>query len=128
MAEAAKVPPPLPPVQRRQVPRVELEVEVGFADHTNFYVGFSENISEGGLFIATYDLRPVGTEFSLKFSLPDGQEIEVKGVVRWVRDPRNNDDRDTPPGLGIQFEALQDEQREAIRAFTDVNPPLFYPD
>ena len=112
----------------RTVPRVDLEVEVGITSQTNFYVGFSENISEGGLFVATYDLKPVGSELQVRFTLPDDMEISVVGVVCWVRDPRNFNDPDTPPGLGVQFFDLPDEDREAIRRFTKVRQPIFFPD
>lgn len=125
MSEAVKQDPYL---HRRQAPRIDVEVEVGFNDQHNFYVGFSENISEGGLFVATYDLKPVGTEMVVKFTLPDGQEVETTGVVRWVRDPRDNQSSETPPGLGIQFEALSDSQKQTIREFTELQSPMFYPD
>lgn len=113
---------------RRSAPRIDIEVEVGFNDHNNFYVGFSENISEGGLFVATYDLKPVGTEMTIRFALPSGDEIETIGVVRWIRDPRDNQDSDTPPGLGVQFEQLTEEQQRLIREFTELQAPIFYPD
>ena len=107
---------------------MDLEVEVGFNDHSNFYVGFSENISEGGLFVATYNLRPVGTEIALKFKLPDGTEIDTVGIVRWVRDPRDHQEGQPPPGLGIQFHALGEGQLSAIREFTQIQDPMFFPD
>lgn len=117
-----------PHLHRRQAPRVDLEVEVGFNDHNNFYVGFSENISEGGLFVATYDLKPVGTEMAVKFTLPDGTEIDTVGVVRWIRDPHNNVDSEVPPGLGVQFHELTEAQKASIREFTNLQAPMFYPD
>ncbi|MDD9942531.1 MAG: TIGR02266 family protein [Myxococcales bacterium] len=112
---------------RRQAARVDLEVEVSFNDHSNFYVGFSENISEGGLFVATYNLQPVGTEIEIKFGLPDGTEIETVGVVRWVRDPRDREG-EIPPGLGIQFRVLTERQLDSIREFTSLQDPIFFPD
>jgi uncharacterized protein (TIGR02266 family) len=112
---------------RRQHPRVALRSEVSFESEHNFYTGFTEDISEGGLFVATYQLRPVGTEIELSFTLPDGPTIETVGVVRWIRDPLDLTDG-SPPGMGIQFRELPPEEREAIESFLGARSPLFYDD
>ncbi|HEX7479073.1 MAG TPA: TIGR02266 family protein [Polyangiales bacterium] len=115
------------PAQRR-APRVDLNVEIGIDDYTNFYVGFTENVSEGGLFLATYQLRPVGTEVALTFVLPDEHAVSVQGVVRWVRDLRDGASADTPPGLGIEFVRLGEDDKQRIQAYVDRRAPMFYPD
>src|SRR5690242_17434171 len=48
---------------------VDLDVTVG-SDH-NFYAGFAENLSAGGVFIATHKLKPVGSRIELSINLPD---------------------------------------------------------
>jgi uncharacterized protein (TIGR02266 family) len=116
------------PAQQRRTPRVELNVEIGLDDHTNFYVGFAENVSEGGLFVATYKLRPVGTEIALTFVLPNDCAVQVQGVVRWVRDPRDLAASDVPPGMGIEFKDVGTEDRLRIEAYVRAHAPIFYPD
>ena len=37
----------------RSSQRIKLEAKVTLRSQTNFFVGFSENISEGGIFIST---------------------------------------------------------------------------
>ena len=80
---------------------VDLAVTVN-SDH-NFYAGFAKNLSEGGIFVATHIVHPVGTQFNLSIHLDDGDTRVVKGVgvVRWIRAL----DGDLPAGLGIQFTA-----------------------
>jgi uncharacterized protein (TIGR02266 family) len=112
-------------MERRATPRVELKVEVDFSDHHNFYTGFTQDISEGGLFVATYSLREIGTEIDLTFELPNGREIQVLGQVRWLRDPNDVDD-DTPPGMGIQFVGLSPEDASAIHEYVEHRPTMFY--
>ena len=116
-----------PGIDRRIAPRAELDVGVGFYSDTNFYTGFTEDVSEGGLFVATHVLEPIGTVLKLTFTLPGGPQIIAVGVVRWVRDPRNHD-ADTAPGMGVQFKALQQEHLHLIREFVALREPLFYVD
>jgi uncharacterized protein (TIGR02266 family) len=109
-------------LERRRSPRVALETNVGLISESNFYTGFSQDISEGGLFVATYALRPVGTSVVVRFAV-DEVEIEAPGRVRWQRDPRNSD---VPPGMGIEFEGLDAVAEEAIRRFVTLREPLFH--
>jgi uncharacterized protein (TIGR02266 family) len=115
------------PDDRRRHPRVELESEVTFESDNNFYTGFAEDISEGGLFVATYQLQARGTDVEIRFTLPDGHVVHTVGVVRWLRDPLDAN-RDAPPGMGVQFEHLLEEDRRAIQQFIQARAPLFYDD
>ena len=121
--EAARTNAPF--VERRRSPRVTLETEITVESESNFYTGFTEDISDGGLFLATYQLRPLGSEIEVTFTLPDGHTVHAAGEVRWLRDPRDYN-RDAPPGMGIQFHALSDEDRAAIAEFIRSRSPLFY--
>lgn len=112
---------------RRACARHSFEVEVGFESDSNFYTGFTEDISEGGLFLATYQLKPRGTEIDVLFTLPDGHEVKTVGIVRWLRDLRD-DNPDARPGMGIQFVSVDEEDREAIQIFLGIRSPLFYDD
>src|SRR5687767_6276653 len=71
---------------KRRHNRVPVEVDIDFSSESNFYNGFTENISEGGVFVATYELKPMGEKVTMKFRLPDSEEtIECEGEVRWIR-------------------------------------------
>jgi len=115
-------------VNQRRAARVELSIEIGIDDHTNFYVGFSENVSAGGVFVATYRLMPVGTDVALTFVLPDEFPIFVNGVVRWLRDPRDLSASDVPPGMGIEFVNLGTVEQSRIQAYISGHAPIFHPD
>jgi uncharacterized protein (TIGR02266 family) len=112
---------------RRSNPRLGLHVEVGLESDSNFYMGFSENISEGGLFLATYSIRPVGTELDLSLKLPYQEEpVRARGTVRWVRE--FSESSDAPPGMGVRFERIAEEDEPRIRAFLSSRPPMFFDD
>lgn len=104
-------------------PREKLEANVGATTESNFFVGFSGEISEGGVFIATYATFPVGTLIELLVTLPGGYASTVMGSVRFVRDPM---DMDSEPGIGVRFESLTAEQRDLVLRFIRKRPPLFY--
>jgi uncharacterized protein (TIGR02266 family) len=110
---------------RRSRPRYPCEIELEFMDEAQFFAGLSLDISEGGLFVATYHLLPIGTRLGLKFELPDGSEIQGRGAVRWVRRPTQDESR---PGLGIAFTELSSEAMEKIVAYCDARPPLYVDD
>ena len=132
-SEAPRIPPhdraPVPEniAERRHAIRTPVDAEVGFQSDTNFFMGFSEDISTGGLFIATFDTRPMGSVMNLNFTLPGGHLISVEGVVRWVRE-YNDTSPDVSPGMGIQFESLRREDQTAIEHFIAERPAMFYDD
>lgn len=114
-----------PPAPKRQSPRVRMQAQVDFESDDNFFNGFSSNISDGGLFIATVNVLPLGTNVDVGFTLPTGERIECKGVVRWVReiDDRNPDSH---PGMGVQFVDLEERSATAIEHFIQQREPMFY--
>ena len=126
--DAAPTPPAAPgtagaAVNRR--PRVKMQATIDFGSENNFYNGFSTNISEGGVFVATVKLVPLGTEVDLAFSLPTGEKIETKGVVRWQREV---DDKhpETMPGIGIEFINLPPAAEASVKRFIANRDPMFF--
>lgn len=107
--------------------REEVEVNIGATTESNFYVGFSGEISEGGVFLATYDTLAEGTLVNALVTLPGGFETKVKGHVRFVRDSMDFDS-EAEPGIGIQFESLDAKTRELVMRFIKKRPPLFFDD
>lgn len=103
---------------------VDLDVTVG-SDH-NFYAGFAENLSAGGVFIATHKLKPVGSSIELTINLPDGIQIRAVGEVRWIR--VFNEQSDTPPGMGVRFNDLAEASVALIQKFLARRDPLFFDD
>ena len=91
------------------------------------FTGFSTNLSEGGLFVATLSVLPVGTPVDLTFTLPGKVRIAVRGEVRWIREI---DDRtpDVFPGVGVRFLDLTAEAFAALQRFVASREPLLYPD
>ena len=112
---------------RRDQQRVQMQAVVDLSSDSNFFTGFSTNISEGGLFVATIHSLPRGTPVELVFSIPGGGKINVRGVVRWTREV-NDKEPSIFPGVGVQFLDLSPETVAAISGFVTSREPLFFPD
>ena len=114
-----------PSAQRRTHPRYSVDLDVSLGSDHNFYSGFAENLSAGGIFVATHLLKPVGSQIEVTIHVPDSEvPIRGRGEVRWIRE--YNERSDTPPGMGIRFYALEANAIEGIQAFLAQREPLFF--
>ena len=117
--------PTVPDVEHRAAPRTSLVVELHMASDSHFFSGLSGDISEGGVFVSTYRDLATGTPVDLEFELPGSNRVvKAKGEVRWHRSASP----DVPPGVGIAFDELADEDRALIHRFCTLRPPLYYDD
>jgi uncharacterized protein (TIGR02266 family) len=111
--------------ERRQHARVSMQTEVDLCSDSNFYSGYSTDLSDGGLFVATYNVVDIDTEIQVAFTLPTGQRIVSQGVTRWVRE-YNEATPQISPGVGVEFVGMPAETKEAIGAFTSTREPMFW--
>lgn len=112
---------------RRRNPRVAEEVEVDFevsmeGPH-NFFNGFTQDISRGGVFLATHQIYPIGTEIKMSFTI-ENRRIDVETVVKWVKNPENTAEDDSP-GMGLQFRNLDGDDKTFIDNFIKKKEPMF---
>jgi len=111
--------------EHRAHPRLTVEVEVSMNTEHNFYAGLTENISEGGLFIATIENIPMGTELDLKIGMPELEPVTVTGKVCWIRE-YSEFTSDVSPGVGVEFYNLSEQSKELIQQFIRSRAPLLY--
>ena len=110
--------------EQRRAARVPLEVEVTLESDHNFFTGVANNLSEGGIFVATPNPPPVGSELGFELLL-GGERFLVMGVVRWVRDERAAS-AGAPAGCGVKWVHLEDGALDAIQRFVDIRETDFY--
>jgi uncharacterized protein (TIGR02266 family) len=107
----------------RAARRIDLEVEITFESEHNFYTGFTQNISSGGLFVATHDLKRVGSQLRVRFVIPGlPGPVEADAVVRWVREVGDPE----AYGMGVQFVNLSAPVQAAIDRFIAQRDSIFY--
>ena len=113
---------------RRAHARRVCEIEVTLESESTFYNGFSENISAGGVFLATYDIAKMGEQVRIEFTLPGvAAPITTQGEVRWIRE-YNESQPDIPPGMGVRFRDLSAQDQHVIEQFVRLRDPIFYDD
>jgi Tfp pilus assembly protein PilZ len=111
---------------------LRVDAELGVHSTTNFYKGLSGNdvIDSGGIFIATYQIPPIGRELMIHVSMPGGYEFQAKGVVRWTREAplSASGGLEAPPGFGAQFTEITPEARQLVYRYVRNREPLFHDD
>jgi uncharacterized protein (TIGR02266 family) len=113
----------------RSSERFDLEVKVDLESDHNFYTGLTQNISAGGVFIATHVIRRIGDRITLKFTLPGSDKtIDVETEVRWIRENTALQRVDGAQGMGVRFINLTPEATAAINGFIQARDSLFYDD
>ena len=97
---------------RRKFARIYLDskVKVVFRGTEQRNQLLSQNISEGGLFLASDQLKPIGTKLHFEFRVQDGGEtISGFGIVRWIES-----DPEKRKGMGIQFVEINPEGKKIL--------------
>ena len=96
---------------RRRTGRTGVTVRIDYATVDEMFSEFTRDINEGGLFIETEKPHQPGTEVSMQFRLPGSGEV-LHTIGRVVR--VSSGDVHSPPGMGIEFDELTDDDRLVI--------------
>ena len=94
--------------KRRAHARVPLNLLVQFrvTDFKTFMEDYASNISAGGMYLHSNEIRPVGSMLYFQFALSEGTSL-IEGLGRVVR---AKDD-----GMGIEFVGLEDKSKAIIQ-------------
>ncbi|MBW1925928.1 MAG: TIGR02266 family protein [Deltaproteobacteria bacterium] len=99
--------------KRRKTPRAPIAIQVNYHSVDNFLRDFADDLSTGGMFIATMNPLEPGTQLILEFLLPGhNYPIRVKAEVMWSRTKLTSTDQRR--GMGVKFKDLSDSAREKI--------------
>lgn len=95
--------------ERRAAKRTSLVTQIRTAVGGQILVGYSRDVSAGGLFVETEDPPAKGTELTLRFRLtPDSPIQEARATVVY---------RLEGEGMGLRFLGLSRELQQAIERF-----------
>ena len=110
--------------EKRQAIRMKLHAQVNLKSESNFFMGFTENISEGGVFVSTLSPPEMGDSVELSVGVDGSDPIDIKGIVRWHR----TDEDGNPTGCGVQFVDMADDVRRTLEMLvvTLEKEPLFH--
>jgi len=102
--------------KHKRVAPLLLRVEFRFQE--DICRGYVTNLSQGGAFLVTRELFPVGSNLSLRLKLPDpaGLIVIQAKVVR--RRPEVSSSRGgKTPGVGVEFISLDTEAAQKIQQY-----------
>lgn len=108
-----------------RAPRIAVCFLVSFEVDSCFYVGLTENLSEGGVFVATRAVRGVGSRIDLGILLPEDEPLRARGTVVWQRPAGQT--KGAMPGMGIRFDGLPAHERARIRDLAEVHDATLDP-
>lgn len=77
-----------------------LEIEVAIECEGTKRVGFTENMSTGGVFVATYLSAAQGSKVVIALTMKGGETVKLAGEARWQR-PSSSE---RWPGVGVKFD------------------------
>lgn len=106
------------------VARARLVAQLDLHTESNFFSGFSGDLSDGGLFVSTYQPLSPGQAVEVELSLPGGHTFSAQGHVAWLRSPCVLND-DISPGAGIVFDELDPQARKLAESFMLYREPTF---
>jgi type IV pilus assembly protein PilZ len=108
---------------RRRYPRVPLSLLIQYRFDTldDFLSEYSVNISIGGMFIKTDEVREEGSLVYLQFYLRNGAKL-IEGLGKVVRaNPPGSADEEIQAGMGIEFVNFDEESMRLIEQIVGRN-------
>ncbi|MCD6298153.1 MAG: TIGR02266 family protein [Deltaproteobacteria bacterium] len=99
----------------RTEPRVPKVLSLTYKERGAFINAYTDNASNGGLFIKTEKPLEVGFQFILRLQLPGvPNPLQIKSEVRWARPPEKAQP-DQSPGMGIQFLEISENDTRVMK-------------
>ena len=98
---------------KRKHPRIPKKLKSEVATPDSMTYSTARNVSDGGMFVSTPEPSSPGTELNLSLTLPDGEIIVLKGMVKWTKEESEDG---SPAGMGVQFTALNPEAEKMLKS------------
>jgi uncharacterized protein (TIGR02266 family) len=119
-------------MDKRKSPRVMVKVVIvsaddaiiklllDYPDSEAYLYDYSTNLSEGGIFLKTTEVIPIGKYISVKFTIPnDINLLEATGIVKWITTEKEASLNNVSQGVGIEFLHIKEETKKIIKSFID---------
>ncbi len=97
--------------EKRKSERIKKTVKSEVMGEEHVSLSPSVDVSKGGIFISTPEPLSSGSEVNLSIKLGSDEELEVKGIVKWVRAEENEEGK---VGMGIEFIDLDSQKEKEI--------------
>lgn len=108
--------------EKRRSQRHLSNIPVNYWIGNDIYLESCFDVSETGIFVAVADVAPppITTRLALRFWLPIADRLVVcDGEVVWVNAPVGDLSLSHPPGMGIRFTSIAEEDLQLIRRYLE---------
>jgi len=85
--------------------------------------GKIRNLSLGGLFVGTSSIPPMGETVKLRFRMPDGETVDVAGMVWW--NTKECAGRHRMPGFGLRLIDSGSDYEKGVRRMIEAEAARF---
>jgi len=105
---------------RRELLRIQAEVEVHFKSFDQFYKEYTRNISKGGIFIKSATPLPPQSVLEIKIFLPgEKNPVDTVGEVVHTIEPEVAKERGWDPGMGVHFVDFPETMQNRLEEYVD---------
>ncbi len=106
--------------EKRHSPRIAATFKVEYESFDKFLLEYSEDISQGGIFLASELVLPLGTVVRLILHLPQAREsVQVIGQVVHHRTAADAARMKKKTGMGVEFLDIDSAALRRVREFVD---------
>ncbi|HWV38027.1 MAG TPA: TIGR02266 family protein [Vulgatibacter sp.] len=103
----------------RNEPRVPARLEVAFSTGSEVGRAWTQDISRGGVFVATENPPALGTAVELTLALPGGDAVKLPAEVVRLIGPEESAAKGFQQGCGLTFHDVSPEVRRRLEAFVE---------
>jgi len=103
----------------RHEPRVPAKLDVAFSTGSEVGRAWTQDISRGGVFVATENPPALGTAVELSLALPGGDAVKLAAEVVRVIGPDESAARGFQQGCGLSFHDLAPDVRKRLETFVE---------
>jgi CheY-like chemotaxis protein len=107
----------------RREPRISYRAQVTFTVDGIPLCGTSQDLSCGGIYLASERELQEKKELLLEIPLPEpkGSPVRAKGVVAWGNSSGKKKKSSLPAGFGVEFVEMQESDSASIRSFIETH-------
>jgi Tfp pilus assembly protein PilZ len=98
--------------EKRQHPRINKKIKSEVHSDEAMTYSTTSDVSHGGIFISTPEPVKINSEVNLSILSPDGNTIDIRGIVRWICDDMVKGNRN---GMGIEFTGMTEAQIKKLK-------------
>ena len=97
---------------KRKFDRVDAKIKSEVHSKDGMTFSSTTDVSKGGIFISTPEPLNDDSEITLSLYIPGEEPVDVKGVVKWIREDETENKKS---GMGIEFIGISEKELDKLK-------------